>query len=83
MVENKYKPAHMSKSWLNINPFMLSGIFYLNTLDQSISNLRGIWSFFIITMFYRNSCINANMVDPNQMLHSVSTLFVIVPFMGL
>ena len=40
----------------NINPFMLNELLYLNSLDQSISSLRGVWSFFIITMFYGNTC---------------------------
>ena len=36
---------------------MLSGLFYFNALDQSISNRKGVWLVFIITMFYRNFCI--------------------------
>ena len=37
---------------IKFNPFMLVGFFYLNSSDQSISSLRGVWSVFIITMFY-------------------------------
>ena len=40
----------------DINPFMLSELFYLNSLDQSISSLRGVWSVLIITMFHWNGC---------------------------
>ena len=45
---------------------MPSGLSYLNSLDQFISSLRGVWSVFIIAMyvwsvfiiamFYRNAC---------------------------
>ena len=37
------------------NPFMLRTLL-LNSLDQSISNRKGVWLFFNITIFYRNSC---------------------------
>ena len=39
------------------NPFMPSGIFYLISLDQSISFRRDVCLVLSITMFYRNSCI--------------------------
>ena len=32
-------------------------VFYLHSSDLSISNIRGVWLVFIITTFYRNSCI--------------------------
>ena len=38
-------------------PFMPSGLFYLNSMDWSSSNIRGVWLVFIMTMFSRNSCI--------------------------
>ena len=38
-----------------INPFMSSGIFYLISLERSISYIRGAWLvFFNIIMFCRN-----------------------------
>ena len=37
-----------------INPFMASGFFYHNTLDWSISYIRGVRLVFIIIMFCRN-----------------------------
>ena len=39
-----------------VNPFMPSGLFYLNSLDQTIYSLRDVWSVFIIIMFYGNAC---------------------------
>ena len=39
------------------NLFMMSGLFYLKSLDRSISNTRGVWLVFIATMFYRSNCI--------------------------
>ena len=48
---------------------MLSGLFFLNTLGQPISSLRGVWSVLIITMFCYMPVINANSVDPDQMPH--------------
>ena len=39
---------------LAFKPFMRSGLFCNNSLDQSISNMRGVLLVLIITMFYRN-----------------------------
>ena len=36
---------------------MPSGLFFLNSLNRSISSTRGVWFLFIIKMFYRNSCM--------------------------
>ena len=35
-------------------PFKPSGLFYLNSLDRSISFIRGVWLNFIIVMFCKN-----------------------------
>ena len=51
------------------NPFMLSGLFYYNSLDWSIFNSRV--SGFYYNCFAEISLYNANSVDPDQMLHSV------------
>ena len=45
---------------------MPNDTFYLYYSDRSISNIRGVWLVCIIVMFYRNSCFNANSVDPDQ-----------------
>ena len=42
-------------------------------LDWSISNRRGVCLVFI-PVFHRNSLFNANSVDPDQMLHSGSSV---------
>ena len=55
------------------NPFLPSGFFYYNSLDLSISNIRGVWLDFINTMFYRNLCIYANSVDPDQTPRSAAS----------
>ena len=47
---------HVFVMRLFINPFMPSGLFYLNTLYQSISNERGVLLVFIIITFW-NACI--------------------------
>ena len=36
---------------------MPSGLFYIISYDKSISYIRDDWLDFMITMFYRNSCI--------------------------
>ena len=41
-------------SSFKVNPFMRSGLFYLNSLDRSISSRMGVWLLFIV-MFYRKS----------------------------
>ena len=58
---------------LTVNPFMPSGLFYLSSLDQSISSLRSVWSVFIITMFIEMPVVNANIVDPDQTLRSAAS----------
>ena len=55
------------------NPFMPSGIFYLNSLDQPISSLRAVWSILIITCFIEMPVVNANSVDPDQTPRSVAS----------
>ena len=42
-------------STIYLNLFMQSGLFYLNSLDQSISNKKGVKLTFMITMFYIQS----------------------------
>ena len=50
-----------------LNPFKPSGLFYLNSLDRSISCTRGVWLVFIIIIFYKKkSKFNANSVDPDH-----------------
>ena len=52
---------------------MPSGLFYLNSLDQSIFSLRVVWSVLIITMFFEMPIVNANNVDPDQTPRSVAS----------
>ena len=52
---------------------MLSGLIYLNSLDQSISSKRGVCLVFIITRFTDIPVLNANNVDPDQMPHSAAS----------
>ena len=58
-----------------INPFIQNGLFYLNSLDQPISNIKGIWLFFIITRFQviKIPVFNANSVDPDQTRRSAAS----------
>ena len=55
----------------HLYPFMPSGLFYLNSLDKSISYIRGVWTVFII-MFVEISELNASSVDPDQPLRSAA-----------
>ena len=48
---------------------MPSGLFYLNSLDRSISSGRGIWLVFLLPCFIATPVYNANSVDPDQMPH--------------
>ena len=40
------------KAPLSINPFMLSRLFYLSSLDKSISIIRGVWLVFYHHVLY-------------------------------
>ena len=40
--------------FVTVNPFMLNGLFYLHSSGQLISNIRGAWLVFIITIFCSN-----------------------------
>ena len=52
---------------LSINPFMPSGFFYLNSLDQSSSSFKGCpVSFYYYHVFIKMPVINANSVDPDS-----------------
>ena len=48
-----------------LNPFILSGLFYLNSLDRFISSSRGIW-LVLYYYYYRNFCDIANSIEPDQ-----------------
>ena len=52
---------------------MPNGFFYLHSLDCPISNIRGVWLVFIITIFIEIPVLNANSVDPDQTLHSAAS----------
>ena len=54
-----------------INPFILSGFFYLKSLDKFISYIGGVWLVFIMTCFVGISELNANSIDLDQKPHSV------------
>ena len=45
---------------------MPNGPFYRNSLDRSISYIRGVW-FLLLLCFVEMSELNANSVDPDQM----------------
>ena len=51
---------------------MPSGLFYLNSLDRSISYIRGVW-FLLLSYFVEFSEVNANHVDPDQTSWSVAS----------
>ena len=51
-------------------PSTISGFFYHNSLDQSISNCRFSGYFLLLLCFIGIPVFNANSVDPDQRLHS-------------
>ena len=53
---------------------MPSGLFYLNSLDQSISSLRVSVQFLLLPCFIGMSVINANSVDPDHTPRSANLL---------
>ena len=55
----------------SINPFMSNGFFYLQSSDQSISSIRGVWLVLslLIPCFIEIPAFNANSVDPDQTPH--------------
>ena len=52
---------------------MPSGLFYINSLDRSISNREGVLSVFIITMFIEIPVLIANSVDLDQTPRSAAS----------
>ena len=57
---------------LLFSPFMPNGPFYRNSLDRSISYIRGVW-FLLLLCFVEMSELNANSVDPDQMLQNAAS----------
>ena len=45
------------------NPCMPSGLFYLNSLDRSVSYIRGVWLVFLLPCFIEMYVLSANSVD--------------------
>ena len=56
-----------------VNPFMPNELFYLNSLDMSISYIRGV-RFLLLSCFVEISELNANSVDPDQPRSAASDL---------
>ena len=53
---------------------MASGLFYLNSLDRSISSRRGVRLFFLNnTMFFEIRVFNENSVNPDQTPHNAAS----------
>ena len=57
----------------DLNPFMLSGLLYLNSLDQSIYSLRVSDLFSLLPCFIEMPIINVNNVDPDQTPRSAAS----------
>ena len=56
-----------------VNPFMPSGLFYLNSFDRPISNRRGVWLFLLLPYFIEIPVLNASSADPDQTPRSVAS----------
>ena len=52
---------------------MPSGLFYLDSLDQSIDSLRVSGQFVLLPCFTEMPVVNANSVDPDQPPHSAAS----------
>ena len=52
---------------------MTRGLFYLNSLDQCISNKGGAWVVFSVICIIKIRVFNANIIDPDQTPHSVAS----------
>ena len=53
----------------------------MDSLDRSISKIRGVWlDFLLLPYFIEMLAFNTNGVDPDQTLRSGSTVFATVPF---
>ena len=52
---------------------MPSGLFYINSLDRSISMRRTSGYFLLFPCFIENPVFNANGVDPDQTPHSAAS----------
>ena len=65
---------------------MPSRLFFLSSLNETISILRDVWLVFLSPCFIYIPVLNANNVDPDQKPRSAasdqSTLFANVPCMG-
>ena len=74
MVSLKIKTSQFTINHLT-KPFMLSGLFYHNSLDWSTSNTRVSGKFLLLHVpcFVEIPMFNANRVDPDQMLYSTAS----------
>ena len=70
-----------------VNPFTLSGVFFQNSSDRSISNSLVCGLFLLLLYFIEISAVTTNSVDPDQMpfcdASSGSALLVNYHFRGL
>ena len=52
---------------------MPGGLFYINSLDRHISNIRSVWSVFILSCFITIPILNVNGVDTDQTPRSAAS----------
>ena len=69
-IEYTLKLIH-EQNW--INPFMPSGLFYINSLDRSISYIRSLVDFHYHYAFLVIPVVNAYSVDPDQTPRSAAS----------
>ena len=79
-MDNYNKQIIQEKKKSYFNPFMPSGLCYLNSLDRSFTKRRDVW-LFLLLYFIEIPVFNANSVDPDQTPRN-ATLFANVSFMG-
>ena len=70
---NHFYYKSLSTMYSLFNPFMPCGLFYLKSLDRSISFIRDVWLVLSSSCFVEISELNSNKVNPDQMPRSVAS----------
>ena len=69
-----YMYLHHTPCHIILTPFMPSGLFHINSLDQTNCNRRGVCLVFLLLLcFIESPVFNANSIDPDQTLCSVAS----------
>ena len=71
--QKKFKIDALLYCYCNFHPYMPNGLCYLNNMNGSFLNRRGVWFVLLLSCFIKNPVLNVNSVDSDQTPRSAAS----------